>query len=162
MLYMDVLNDHVTCLDHLDSTINNVYDVVLGVSIPVNASLRHDLRNLEVIDVIGPLQQGHEKSLSQMESNMTVESPGAWVVCIELDHHVLKGTHILNISTLGILRVHDGFPIPLTSSNIQNPHIVAMKMHRLWYVSFKDMSKPGTDLTYVRACAVIINIKSYA
>jgi hypothetical protein len=62
---------------------------------------------------------------------MAMECPRAWIIRVELDHHVSEGRHILRISTLGIFRVDDRDAIPLARAIVQHPHVVAMKVHGL-------------------------------
>lgn len=68
----------------------------------------------------------------QMPRDMTVERPHSRIVGVILYHNVTVGSKQLHVSPLRIRRVGDRDSIPEAFTLVENEHIVAVKMHRLF------------------------------
>lgn len=120
--YLQMLPYHPLPL--LQPTINLSHNIFTRIRIPIRTRLRHHLRNLQLIDIRWSLHECHEKPLTQMKRDMTMEWPRSRVIGIELKHQVAESRHILSIPTLWILRTSNGYTIPRSSSVMENVEIV--------------------------------------
>ena len=131
---MNALLSPLTSLRHSSQPrVNLLHHIGPTVQRPIPTRLRHDGRNLRLLDEVGPLHDVNVESRADVPSDMTVKRPDAWVVGIELDDNVAgvggaAAREDLHVATLRVGRVGDG-SVPVSRALCQDLEVMAVEMH---------------------------------
>lgn len=112
-------------------TINLLHHILLRIRIPIRTSLRHDQRNLHLVDIGGALHECHKQALRQMPRDVAVERPRAGVVGVELEDHMPEGREVVRVAALRVGGVVDRHAVPFAEAVVEDVHVVAVEMHGL-------------------------------
>lgn len=116
----------------LHSAINLIDDIPIRIRLPIHTSLLHNIRNLALLrDIIRPLQEMGIQTPTNMPSDVTVERPNTWIICVVLEDKVAIGTHHLDISALWVRRVNDSCSVVIAWPFGEDLHVVSVEMHRV-------------------------------
>lgn len=103
---------------------------MVGVSPPIATGLCHDARDLVVCHLVWPLQHGNVEPRGDVPGDMAMKRPRARVVCNEGEHRVRTVRSQLRVTTLRVLRPHNG-TIPLARAYRFDQVVVPVQMHRV-------------------------------
>ena len=101
---------------------------------PIPTRLVRRLRDLQLLDILGPLQHINIQARADMPRDMAMERPHAGIVHVKLNHDIpgraagVGGRQDLHVAALRVVDVGDS-PVPGARSRGQDEEVVAVQVH---------------------------------